>query len=286
MSEKRDPRAGWLDEDPFDKMNNNSKTHTRARDDGNWRKPHVRVITRGGGQPFFRTFNIPTESQRIPVHKGSIWHFSKTEKEHLLQAVFAFTIALGFFAVGDIFQALNNPANYVKSGILLGLVISPAFLLHEIAHKISARIYGCWAEFRVSPGGLRFGILFAALTGWVIMAPGAVMVAGHTTRSQFGKVALAGPVSNVVLWFIGLILILLGFETSGEFTVPYGSANKGLLWWWCVSNAGLALFNMIPLGPLDGKKIKTWSDYVYYFWLMICFALVYFSATELTNLIG
>ena len=286
MSEKRDPRAGWLDEDPFDKMNNNSKTHTRARDDGNWRKPHVRVITRGGGQPFFRTFNIPTESQRIPVHKGSIWHFSKTEKEHLLQAVFAFTIALGFFAVGDIFQALNNPTNYVKSGILLGLVISPAFLLHEIAHKISARIYGCWAEFRVSPGGLRFGILFAALTGWVIMAPGAVMVAGHTTRSQFGKVALAGPVSNVVLWFIGLILILLGFETSGEFTVPYGSANKGLLWWWCVSNAGLALFNMIPLGPLDGKKIKTWSDYVYYFWLMICFALVYFSATELTNLIG
>ena len=39
MSEKRDPRAGWLDEDPFDKMSNNSKTHTRARDDGNWRKP-------------------------------------------------------------------------------------------------------------------------------------------------------------------------------------------------------------------------------------------------------
>ena len=32
MSEKRDPRARWLDEDPFEKMNNNSKTHTRARD--------------------------------------------------------------------------------------------------------------------------------------------------------------------------------------------------------------------------------------------------------------
>ena len=286
MSGKRDPRANWLDEDPFEKMNNNSKTHTRARDDGNWRKPHIRVVTRGDGQPFFRTFNIPTEPPRIPIHQGSLWHFSKTEKEHLLQAVFAFTIALGFFAVGDIFQALKNPTNYVKSGILLGLVISPAFLLHEIAHKISARIYGCWAEFRVSPGGLRFGIFFAALTGWVIMAPGAVMVAGHTTRSQFGKVALAGPVSNVALWLIGLILILLGFETSGEFTVPYGDANKGLLWWWCISNAGLALFNMIPFGPFDGKKIKTWSDYVYYFWLIICFSLVYFSATELTNLIG
>lgn len=286
MSGKRDPRANWLDEDPFEKMNNNSKTHARARDDGNWRKPHIRVVTGSAGQPFFRVFNSPPENQRISVHKGSIWHFSKTEKEHLLQAVFAFTIALGFFAVGDIFQALNNPTNYVKSGILLGLVISPAFLLHEIAHKISARTYGCWAEFRVSPSGLRFGIFFAALTGWVIMAPGAVMVAGHTTRSQFGKVALAGPVSNVALWLIGLILILLGFETSGEFTVPFGDENKGLLWWWCISNAGLALFNMIPFGPFDGKKIKTWSDYVYYFWLIICFSLVYFSATELTNLIG
>ena len=30
MSGKRDPRANWLDEDPFEKMNNNSKTHTRA----------------------------------------------------------------------------------------------------------------------------------------------------------------------------------------------------------------------------------------------------------------
>ena len=96
MSEKRDPRAGWLDEDPFDKMSNNSKTHTRARDDGNWRKPHIRVVTRGRGQPFFRTFNIPTEPQRIPIHRGSIWHFSKTEVEHLTRATVAFTLALAF----------------------------------------------------------------------------------------------------------------------------------------------------------------------------------------------
>ena len=79
MSGKRDPRANWLDEDPFEKINNNSKTHTRARDDGNWRKPHIRVVTGSAGQPFFRAFNSPPENHRIPVHKGSIWHFSKTE---------------------------------------------------------------------------------------------------------------------------------------------------------------------------------------------------------------
>ena len=181
---------------------------------------------------------------------------------------------------------MGDPFNFIKSGILLGLVICPAFLFHEIAHKITARNYGCWAEFRVSPGGLRFGIIIAALTGWIFMAPGAVMVYGHTTRSQFGKVALAGPVSNIILWIIGIILILLGLETSGAFTVSFGGTEKGMLWWWCVSNAGLALFNMIPLGPLDGKKIKHWSDFVFYFWFIVCASLVYFNATELRYLIG
>ena len=138
MSEKRDPRAGWLDEDPFDKMNNNSKTHTRARDDGNWRKPHIRVVTRGGGQPFFRTFNIPTEPQRIPIHKGSIWHFSKTEVEHLTRATVAFTIALAFMSTGGIFGAISQPMSFIIGGIIYFIAISPAFVLHELAHKFAA----------------------------------------------------------------------------------------------------------------------------------------------------
>ena len=85
---------------------------------------------------------------------------------------------------------------------------------------------------------------------------------------------------------LSIILILLGLETSGTLTVPYAGNDKGMLWWWCVSNAGLALFNMIPLGPLDGRKIKHWSDFVFYFWLIICFSLVWFNATSLSNLIG
>ena len=57
MAEKRDPRAHWLDEDPFDQMDTKSKTHTRARDDGNWRKPHIRVVNgNSSGHPFFRVF--------------------------------------------------------------------------------------------------------------------------------------------------------------------------------------------------------------------------------------
>ena len=87
--------------------------------------------------------------------------------------------------------------------------LAPAFLLHEFAHKFVARYYGCWAEFRADPGGLRFGIILAAIVGIVFMALRAVVVAGNASRSQFGKIAVAGPVSNMVLWAIGYFFWLI-----------------------------------------------------------------------------
>jgi len=158
------------------------------------------------------------------------------------------------------------------------IAIAPAFLVHETAHKVVARKYGCWAEFRASPGGLRFGIFIAALTGIVFMAPGAVMVAGSTTRSQFGKIALAGPISNVALWGLGLGAILLGAANStlgGLILVP---------WLW--GNAILGLFNMLPFGPLDGKKIRTWSVPIFWIWLIICVSMVWFNLTQLSAFLG
>lgn len=277
MAEKRDPRAHWLDEDPFDQMNNNSKTHTRTRDDGNWRKPHIRVVHKNiSGQPFFRSFNS-RQTQTIPIHKGSIWHFSKIEIEHLIQATMAFTLALAFMTVGGIFGALNAPYQFIIGGLVYFVALAPAFLLHEIAHKIVARNYGCWAEFRASPAGLRFGVIIAMALGIVFMAPGAVMVAGNTSKSQFGKIALAGPVTNVVLWLLGLMMIYLG--------VGDNIVGKMIIVPWMWGNAVLGTFNMIPWGPLDGRKIKTWSEIIFYFWFIICGSLIWFNLNYLNAIL-
>ena len=277
MAEKRDPRAHWLDEDPFDQIDTKSKTHTRARDDGNWRKPHIRVVTGNpSGQPFFRVFGAQ-QSQPIPIHKGSIWHFSKTEIEHLTQATMAFTLALAFMSTGGIFGALSDFQGFLIGGIIYFISLTPAFVLHEIAHKIVARSYGCWAEFRASPSGLRFGVILAAALGIVFMAPGAVMVAGNTTKSQFGKIALAGPVTNVALWSIGLCAIMLGIaenQIASMIIIP---------WMW--GNAVLGAFNMIPLGPLDGKKIKRWSELIFYTWAIICISLIWFNLKHLNAML-
>ena len=276
MSGERDPRAHWLDDDPFEKKTPPS-SHGAARDDGNWRQPHIRVVhATGSGAPFVRIFGLEEQARPIPVHTGSIWHFSKTEIAHLTQATLAFTIALAFMFSGGIMGALSDTEAFVVKAIIGLLTFVPGFLIHEIAHKVQARKYGCWAEFRASPSGLRFGVILAALIGIVFMAPGAVMVAGNTTREQFGKIALAGPVSNVVLWCIGL-----------AFAITFGGSEYDILiYFWMLANGILGALNMLPFGPLDGKKIRTWSVPVLWIWLIICISMVWFNFTQLDSLLA
>ena len=277
MSGERDPRAHRLDDDPFDKKTSPG-SHSAARDDGNWRQPHIRVVhATGSAAPFARIFGFEEQASPLPVHTGSLWHFSKTEIAHLTQATIAFAIALGFMFSGGIFGALSNTDRFVDFTFIGLLTFTPGFLIHEIAHKIQARKYGCWAEFRASPGGLRLGVILAALIGVVLMAPGAVMVAGNTTREQFGKVALAGPVSNVVLWCIGLLCaVTLG--GSGEL-------SDVLIYYWMFANGILGALNMLPFGPLDGKKIRSWSRPVFWIWLIICLSMVWFNFTHLDSIL-
>ena len=248
MSEKRDPRAGWLDEDPFDKMSNNSKTHTRARDDGNWRANRIlEWLQEEEVNLFFRTFNIPTEPQRIPIHRGSIWHFSKTEVEHLTRATVAFTIALAFMSTGGIFGAISQPMSFIIGGIIYFIAISPAFVLHELAHNLLQEIMDAGQNLADS-GGLRFGILAAAL-GIVFMAPGAVMVAGNTTKSQFGKNRFSRTSHQRALWL----------PRSHNRTLRIHRIRciiKTIIEPWMWGNAILGTFNMIPWGPLMVRKLK------------------------------
>jgi Zn-dependent protease len=278
MTAERDPRAHWLDDDPFDKRSSPG-SHSAARDDGNWRQPHIRVVhATGSGAPFVRMFGFEEQARPIPVHTGSIWHFSKTEINHLTLATLAFTLALAFMFSGGILGALSDPSAFLVYGVLALITFTPGFLIHEIAHKIQARKYGCWAEFRASPSGLRFGVLLAAILGIVFMAPGAVMVAGNTTREQFGKVALAGPVSNVVLWCIGL--------ASAVAIGGAGGIADDVIYYWMWANGILGALNMLPFGPLDGKKIKTWSDVMFWLWLIITFSMVWFNLNQLGALLG
>ena len=274
----RDPRLNALEEDFFSSTNHASTNHSSAQDDDIRRQQHVRVVFQSNNTPsaaFLRGFMNPNYySTPLSRNKGSFWHFSRKEINDLTLATLAFALALALMQVGGIRGILNtanetSPVEIIIEMIIYGTVfvfaLGPAFLLHEMAHKFVARHYGCWAEFRADPGGLKMGILIAAIIGIVFMAPGAVMVAGNITREQNGKIAIAGPISNLILYSIGLVFggLLLGI--SGTSVNDDESIVAMFVWFWLLGNSILAAFNMIPFGPLDGRKVKSWSEPI--FWI-------------------
>ena len=313
---KRDARADLLDDDPF--RNTRAaprihRVHQRQAPDGT-----VHFETSSGFSNALMQFLGQDTWEKPKHHSGRLWHFSDVEKQHLRLAMGAFTLALGFMAVGGI----SGISYFGFSPWLVFLLLSmpvwligvgPAFLLHEIGHKLVAKQYGCWAEFRADPKGLQFGILLAFVIGFLFMAPGAVMVAGLVSRRQNGHIAVAGPLTNFALFLVGIPLwgVLIGLTgahiplPTEEFGIlgwrgPY-VVDNALLWqamvfnagvYWIVFNLALGLFNMLPIGPLDGLKVKDWSDGAFFTVIGVFVLLVFtmytgvWSATSLLTAVA
>ena len=266
----RDPRADFIDDSPFPDSNTVYRVHSHQDPSGT-----IHVNLQSPFSTADKTLWGVQFQQPITHHKGDLWHFSEEEKNHLLLATFAFTIALGLMRVrgvlGISFFGMNSWAlQLLLSMPVMLFAVGPAFLLHEIGHKIVAKYYGCWAEFRSDPQGLKVGVGIAALLGFVFMAPGAVMVAGTVTRRQNGHIAIAGPLVNLSLFLIGiplgaLVYTLLGgsVPSSNSYLVEGGFDWHVMLWdcisFWVTANLILGLFNMLPFGPLDGVKVRDWS---------------------------
>lgn len=132
-------------------------------------------------------------------------------------------------------------------GIMVVLVFL-SFMLHEFGHKFTAQRMGLWSEYRMFPMGLLVALLMG-FVGFLFAAPGVVYIRGWVSEEQDGKISLAGPVVNIVLAIIGLAGC---FTFNGEMmVVPFY-----LLF---TLNSALALFNLLPIGILDGSKIMKWD---------------------------
>jgi Zn-dependent protease len=175
-------------------------------------------------------------------------YFSPKELKHLaLGTLLVIGISLSFG-----FDSLGQP-NWTLIFSALAAVITFSFFMHEIAHKVTAQRRGLWAEFRLTVWG-------AVLTGisiilpFKIISPGAVMISGPASMDEIGKISIAGPATNLVLStaFLGLVF------------VP--SINPWLSFVFAVGaffNGYIAVFNLIPIGILDGFKIFHWNKTVW-----------------------
>jgi Zn-dependent protease len=167
-----------------------------------------------------------------------VYWFSRTELEHL---------GLGTLLVTLV--ALSFTGSFLPNQITLSLalIFAASFLLHEMAHKFVAQRNRLWSEFRLTMFGALL-TLISIFSPFKIIAPGAVMISGRADVSMIGKTSFAGPLTNVLL---GFGFWILSFYTQS----PFASVFR----WGAEVNGILAIFNLIPFGVLDGRKIMSWN---------------------------
>jgi len=156
---------------------------------------------------------------------------------------FAFYLAFGGASLS------GAPLGYILLALSVPLlVVGSSFVLHELLHKFTAQHFGFWSEFRANYVTLGLSVLFAYVTHIVFAAPGATMIYGPSiTKRQNGIISAAGPLLNLALGGLYLLLTPLGGLLS--YVGIYGFAI----------NIWLSAFNLLPIGPLDGRKVLDWG---------------------------
>ena len=181
-------------------------------------------------------------------------------------------LGIAWFAITLAFTLIfRGGGTSVISFILLfgisSVTVGVGFILHELAHKFTAMHYGYWAEFQKDNLMLLVAVAMAALAGVVFAAPGATVIYGsNLSKTENGWISASGAITNLLLAipFIGLAL------TGGGLLSVIGVMG------WKV-NAMLASFNMLPVGPLDGKKVLAWSPGIFAVLIGAAFVLLYLS---------
>ncbi|MCQ2056570.1 MAG: metalloprotease [archaeon] len=195
---------------------------------------------------------IPSFGDIIGRVKRSKISFGMLEIRDIAISVAVLTIAFTVILEKNHVFSNNVVVNTAYWTLAAFVFVTTSFVMHEMGHKFVAQYFGVWAEFRMYPAGLLLCFL-SSLLGFLFAAPGAVYIRGYIDNEMNGKISAAGPAVNIAL---GLVSILVAFVFRC-YTVGAVFLLLSYL------NGFLALFNMIPVMPLDGSKILKWDFSVY-----------------------
>ncbi len=163
----------------------------------------------------------------------------------------------------------SNPTHAIIQLLLTLPCLLIALTVHEYSHGRAALALGdktALMSGRLSLNPLRhldpIGTLMMLFFGFGFAKPVPVNLR-NCTRVNYKAatviVSLAGPISNFILAFIGVLgyraVITIAMNIDGLPTYLY------LTWlffqYFALYNLGLGLFNLIPIPPLDGSRLLT-----------------------------
>ena len=160
-----------------------------------------------------------------------------------LVGVASVLVAWAGFSVVDVSTYLGPTA----AAIVVGMVV------HEMMHRNTARKYGMRSSYVVNWLGVLVTLVSAVLP-IKLLAPGYTKVVAYgygASKKGLIRSVAAGPASNIAL---SLAALAAGLAVRHVSSLAY-------LWLVGFSNvnAYLALFNLLPIPPLDGSKLFSWD---------------------------
>ena len=151
-----------------------------------------------------------------------------------------------------------DPLTYYRKNTLVedikygAMIAAPAVVLHELSHKFVAMGFGASATLHApSFFGIPYGMYLLVILLIHLNFPILFFVGGYVSHTALpplasSMVAFAGPLTNLLLWLIGMSLIK--YKLIGrKYYMTIGMMAKLNLFFFA--------FNMIPIPGFDGFHV-------------------------------
>ena len=181
-------------------------------------------------------------------------------------------IFLAITGITNLYHLFTGDIAAARWAVIDFLIIAPGFILHELAHKYMAESKKYFARYVLHEKGILLTLLTVAL-GIGFIVPGFVAILGSPNKKENGEISVVGPLTNILFAIMGFIpaYIAVNWFSTTNLVLVY------VLYRIVFINAFIALFNLLPVWNLDGKKIFQWNYGYWGFMTAISLGLFLYS---------